>query len=66
MWYLLSVMQVLILLRSFTAWPALIDECLQQVLDAITLEPLVKPMLDFGKSKFELADDQSEDPILKS
>ena len=25
MWYLLSIMQVIVLLRPFTAWPALVD-----------------------------------------
>ena len=41
MWYLLSVMQVFVLLRHYTAWPALVDSVLKQVLDAITLEPIV-------------------------
>ena len=45
-------MQVVVLLRPFTAWPALVDQVLQQTLDAITLDPFVDPIIDFGKSKF--------------
>jgi len=65
MWYLLSVMQVIVLLRSFTAWPAIVDSVIGQVLDAITLDPIVEPIIDYGKSKFELADDITDDEYLR-
>ena len=65
MWYLLSVMQIIVLVRSFAAWPAIVDEVIKQVLDAITLDPVVKPIIDYGKSKFELADDETDDEYLR-
>ena len=65
MWYLLSIMQVIVLLRPFTAWPAMVNLVMQQVLDAITLDPVVEPILDYGKSKFDIADEKTDDEYLQ-
>ena len=52
MWNLLNVMQVLAYMRYFTPWPALVDQILAQIIDAITLGPYIKPILDYGKTQF--------------
>ena len=56
----------MVLLKSYTAWPALAIKVIEQVMSAITLEPIVGPILDFGKSKFERADEYTDDEYLKS
>ena len=66
MWYLLGVMQVVVLLKSYTAWPALGIKILDQIMQAITLEPIVNPILNLGKSKFEVADEYTSDEYMKS
>lgn len=61
MWYLLSVMQIVVLLRPYAAWPALLYQVNNLIQNAITLEPISQPIIDYGKSKFYIADDQNDD-----
>lgn len=58
-------MQLVVLLRYYTSWPAIVDSIIQEVLDAITLDPIVEPIIDFGKSAFELARDENDDEYLR-
>ena len=53
-WNLLTVIQVLVFLRHFTNWPAIVNQVLHQMFEAITLKPFIDPILQFGKSTFEV------------
>ena len=39
-------------MRLYTRFPALIDEILQTMEDAVTLKPITDMMFDYGKTQF--------------
>ena len=51
----MNVIQVLSYMRFYAKWPAFIDVQLLQLEYAITLKPVSDLVMDYGKSKFELA-----------
>ena len=55
MWTLLNTMQVLTYLQFFAPWPGIVDETMSKIFDAITLKPFIEPVLNFGKTKFQMA-----------
>lgn len=61
MWNLLNVMQVVTFMRFFTSWPAIVDQLLAQIFNAITLKPLVEPILQYGKSSFNISQSLRKD-----
>ena len=44
-------------MRLYANWPALIDFQLNQLELAITMKPVSDLFMDFGKSKFQLANE---------
>ena len=46
--------QVLAYMKYYTKWPALMNEILQWIDNAITLKPITDAAFDFGKTKFEI------------
>ena len=53
MWNLFNVIQVLNYFRSFSVWPALIDNIITYIIDAIYLKELNKTIMNIGQSEFE-------------
>ena len=53
-WNLLNVIQVLVFLRNFTNWPAIVYQVLNQLFEAITLKPFMDPIFQYGKTTFEV------------
>lgn len=54
MWSLLNALQVVAFLRYYTLWPAIIDKTLARIFEVITLKFLSDPILQYGKSKFDI------------
>ena len=65
MWNLMNIIQILAYFRLYANWPAMIDFQLNQLELAITLKPVSDLVMDFGKSKFQLANETLSDENLK-
>ena len=39
-------------MRFYARWPAYIDDIFVRIDDAVTMDPVVDAIFDFGKSKF--------------
>ena len=66
MWNLLNVMQVVVYVFLFVRWPAMVTMCRDFIFEAITLQKLSGHIMDFGKSKFEVAKETTDDSFLAS
>ena len=53
-------------MRLYANWPALIDFQLNQLELAITMKPVSDLVMDFGKSKFQLANETLSNYNLKN
>ena len=53
-------------MRFYARWPAFIDDIFARIDDAVTMDPVVDAMFDFGKSKFELANTTLSDEGLRN
>ena len=65
MWNFHNVMQVLAYLKFFTDWPVIVDQILSQIFDAITLKPLIMPMLEYGRDRFEIFSETVTNEMLR-
>ena len=61
MWNLLNVIQVLTYTRNFTPWPALTDQVIMYLIEAIYLDQISSAVMDFGQTKFEQAQEITKD-----
>ena len=52
LWNLFNVMQVLAVSREFTHWPALIDEVIKYIIEAIYLQKVSDTVMNYGKTQF--------------
>ena len=50
MWNLFTVMQVLSYMRNFCMWPALLQEVITYIIEAVYLNQLNEAIMNFGKS----------------
>ena len=66
MWNFMNVIQVLAYLRFYSNWPAFLNMQFVQLEYAVTLKPISDPVMDLGKSKFEIASQSLSDESLKS
>ena len=66
MWNLMNIIQVLSYMRLYSNWPAMIDFQLNQLELAITMKPVSDLVMDFGKTKFQIANETLSDENLKS
>ena len=64
MWNLLNVVQVLAFMRFYTRWPALMAQILLWMENAVTMKPVSDKVFDFGKDKFERANQTLSDESL--
>ena len=48
-------MQVLAVSREFTQWPAMVEEVIKYIIEAIYLTEVCNAIMDYGKTKFEVA-----------
>ena len=61
----MNIIQILAYFRLYANWPAMIGFQLNQLELAITLKPVSDLVMDFGKSKFQLANETLSDENLK-
>lgn len=65
MWNLFNVMQVLAYTREFTRWPALVQSVIEYIIEALYMEKVNNAIMDFGKSKFEVAKNSAKDEFMQ-
>ena len=66
MWNLLNVMQILAYMRFYSKWPAFMMSIFTWIDNAVTLKPVSDAIKDYGKSKFELANQTLSDEGLRN
>ena len=66
MWNLLNVVQVLAYMRFYARWPAFMGTIFLWMDNAVTLKPVSDSIFDYGKSKFEIANQTLSDEGLRS
>ena len=59
-------MQVLTYIRNFTPWPALVDQAMMYLIEAIYLDQLTSALIDFSKTEFEKAKEITKDEYLRT
>ena len=60
MWNLLNVMQIVAYLKYVENSPANLQTILQTIHNAVTLEPVINAMKDYGTKKYEVAKEKYE------
>ena len=64
-WNLISVIQVIAFLKYFAPWPALCDQVLDKLFDAVYLHSLSQNFFNIGMSSYELLEQESKNAFLK-
>lgn len=64
LWNLFNVLQLLSILKNFTKWPALVQEVIKFITEAVYLKNVTYTIMDYGRSKFEIAKDNTKDSFL--
>ena len=64
LWNLLNVLQVVVLIRQYTAWPARVDLVLQYLNQAIYLEAISNWLFDRSLTQFEIVSNKTTDAFL--
>ena len=66
MWNLLNVIQILAYMKFYARWPAFINDIFERIDDAMKFDPIVDALFDYGKTKFEIANNTLTDEGLRN
>lgn len=64
LWNLFNVMQVLAYSREFTQWPAMVQEVIKYIIEALYLKEVNNSIMSYGQSQFEIAKGSTKDEFL--
>ena len=65
MWNLMNVVQVLAYMRYYADWPAMMLLIYEYMDNAITLKPISNPIMEWGQSKYQIANKTLSDEGLR-
>ena len=64
-WNLISVIQVIVFLKYFAQWPAICEQVLDKLFDAVYLHSFSQNIFNIGMTSYEIFEQENKDVFLR-